>query len=94
MTAGVNVQETEDIRPISDVFAADGNAVNTFGLSNMVWGFGQFLGVLSHPHTWVCVHGILAVDVHSGCAQLVMPTGMGTAAAASSNIQCTTGFFK
>eukprot|EP00892_Ulva_mutabilis_P006210 jgi/Ulvmu1/3961/UM180_0001.1 len=33
----------EDIRPISDEFVSAGNAVNTFGLSNMVWGFGQFL---------------------------------------------------
>ena len=40
------LQVTEDIRLISDVFAADGNAVSTFGLSNMVWGFGQFLGML------------------------------------------------
>eukprot|EP00892_Ulva_mutabilis_P000477 jgi/Ulvmu1/1042/UM104_0028.1 len=35
--------ETEDIRSISDVFAADGNDLSTFGLSNMMWGFGQFL---------------------------------------------------
>ena len=41
------LQETEDIRPISDVFAADGNAVSSFGLSNMVWGFGQFVGAPS-----------------------------------------------
>ena len=38
------VQEVEDIRGISEEFAADGNTASTFGLSNMVWGFGQFLG--------------------------------------------------
>ena len=41
------MQELEDIRGISDEFAADGNAVSSFGLSNMVWGFGQFLGAHS-----------------------------------------------
>eukprot|EP00892_Ulva_mutabilis_P011613 jgi/Ulvmu1/8824/UM049_0004.1 len=33
----------DDIRPITNEFVADGNAKNSFGLSNMVWGFGQFL---------------------------------------------------
>eukprot|EP00892_Ulva_mutabilis_P004032 jgi/Ulvmu1/1/UM001_0001.1 len=35
--------EVDDIRGISDEFAADGNTVSSMGLSNMVWGFGQFL---------------------------------------------------
>ena len=39
------VQAVNDIRGISDEFVANGNAVNTFGLSNMVWGFGQFVGM-------------------------------------------------
>lgn len=34
----------DDIRKISDEYAADGNAKSRAGLSNMVWGFGQFLG--------------------------------------------------
>lgn len=38
---------TGNIRGISEVFTADGNAVNSFGLSNMVWSFGQFIGT---PH--------------------------------------------
>eukprot|EP00892_Ulva_mutabilis_P006087 jgi/Ulvmu1/3850/UM018_0067.1 len=33
----------DDIRGISDEFCADGNAASEAGLSNMVWGFGQFL---------------------------------------------------
>eukprot|EP00892_Ulva_mutabilis_P005792 jgi/Ulvmu1/3585/UM169_0003.1 len=32
----------ENIRAISDI-TKDGNAVNSFGLSNMVWSFGQFI---------------------------------------------------
>eukprot|EP00892_Ulva_mutabilis_P005677 jgi/Ulvmu1/3481/UM160_0003.1 len=35
--------KVDDIRGISDEWVADGNAESTFGLSNMVWGFGQFL---------------------------------------------------
>ena len=35
----------ENIRAISDEFVADGNTPNSFGLSNMVWSFGAFLGV-------------------------------------------------
>eukprot|EP00892_Ulva_mutabilis_P008155 jgi/Ulvmu1/5711/UM024_0060.1 len=35
--------EVDDIRGISDQWAAGGNDENTFGLSNMVWGFGQFV---------------------------------------------------
>lgn len=38
------MQDPENIRAISDEFASGGNAVNTFGLSNMVWSFGQFIG--------------------------------------------------
>ena len=39
------MQKVDDIRAISDEFCADGNAKSSSGLSNMVWGFGQFLGV-------------------------------------------------
>lgn len=38
------VQKVDDIRAISNEFCADGNAKSSSGLSNMVWGFGQFLG--------------------------------------------------
>ena len=41
-----SVQKVDDIRAISDEFCADGNAKSGAGLSNMVWGFGQFLGAL------------------------------------------------
>ena len=40
------MQKVDDIRAISDQFCADGNAKSGVGLSNMVWGFGQFLGAL------------------------------------------------
>ena len=40
------MQSPENIRAISDEFASDGNAPSSFGLSNMVWSFGQFLGAL------------------------------------------------
>eukprot|EP00892_Ulva_mutabilis_P004587 jgi/Ulvmu1/24/UM001_0025.1 len=35
--------KVDDIRDISDKFVADGNDKSSSGLSNMVWGFGQFL---------------------------------------------------
>ena len=38
------MQPVDDIRGISDKFCANGNAKSGAGLSNMVWGFGQFLG--------------------------------------------------
>eukprot|EP00892_Ulva_mutabilis_P003698 jgi/Ulvmu1/16/UM001_0017.1 len=40
---GYCVQKVDDIRGISDEFCADGNAKSAVGLSNMVWGFGQFV---------------------------------------------------
>ena len=65
----------DDIRGISNEFAADGNAASSLGLSNMVWGFGQFLGAplanlmlsvklfsVSLPictHAWCLVFGVL-----------------------------------
>lgn len=48
------MQATRDIRVISDIFAADGNADNSFGLTNMVWGVGQFLGAPSLPPAHAC----------------------------------------
>eukprot|EP00892_Ulva_mutabilis_P004809 jgi/Ulvmu1/26/UM001_0027.1 len=39
----VNTVFVDDIRDISNEFCADGNAKSAAGLSNMVWGFGQFL---------------------------------------------------
>lgn len=45
----IAVQDSDNIRAISDEFAADGNAPSSFGLSNMVWSFGQFLGAESVP---------------------------------------------
>lgn len=49
----------DDIRGISDEFSGNGNAASSFGLSNMVWGFGQFIGTASStttdlPHSPTC----------------------------------------
>ena len=46
------MQSPENIRAISDEFASDGNTPSSFGLSNMVWSFGQFIGApLMHTCT-------------------------------------------
>lgn len=39
----IGTPETADIRLISDAFASSGDSDNSFGLTNMVWGVGQFL---------------------------------------------------
>jgi len=41
------MQKSDDIRGISDQFCSDGNTASSAKLTNMVWGFGQFLG--AHP---------------------------------------------
>ena len=66
---GQCVQAVNDIRGISDEFVANGNAVNTFGLSNMVWGFGQFVGMSGTGP---------ATLTHSACTFLLTPLGKDT----------------
>lgn len=48
------MQETDDIRGISDQFCSGGNTETTAGHSNMVWGFGQLLG--EPPPAYDVVH--------------------------------------
>ena len=50
-----HLQFVDDIRDISDRFSADGNEKSSAGLSNMVWGFGQFVGAPSLPKAWIPV---------------------------------------